>query len=116
MNGYEGLWGYLVLMLVGFLPNDVWRLLGVVVGRGLDEESELLVWVRAVATAVLAGVIANDPVLSAGIAGDRAACRCGWRRSAAASWHSCWCGDRSLPALPAGEAVADRGRLLAGAG
>ena len=59
MSGYEGLWGYLVLVLVGFLPADIWRLLGVIVGRGLDEESELLVWVRSVATAVLAGVIAK---------------------------------------------------------
>jgi hypothetical protein len=59
MNGYEGLWGYLVLILVGFLPADIWRLLGVLIGRGIDEESELLVWVRAVATAVLAGVIAK---------------------------------------------------------
>jgi hypothetical protein len=59
MNGFEGLWGYIVLVLVGFLPADVWRLLGVIVGSGLDEESELLVWVRAVATAVLAGVIAK---------------------------------------------------------
>ena len=59
MSGYEGLWGYLVLVLVGFLPADVWRLLGVILGRGIDEESELLVWVRAVATAVLAGVIAK---------------------------------------------------------
>jgi hypothetical protein len=59
MNGFEGLWGYLVLVLVGFLPADIWRLLGVIVGRGLDEESELLVWVRTVATAVLAGVIAK---------------------------------------------------------
>ena len=25
MSGYEGLWGYLVLVLVGFLPADVWR-------------------------------------------------------------------------------------------
>jgi Branched-chain amino acid transport protein (AzlD) len=59
MNGFEGLWGYLVLVLVGFLPADIWRLLGVIVGGGLDEESELLVWVRSVATAVLAGVIAK---------------------------------------------------------
>ena len=59
MSGYEGLWGYIVLVLVGFLPADIWRLLGVIVGRGLDEESELLVWVRSVVTAVLAGVIAK---------------------------------------------------------
>jgi len=59
MSGYEGLWGYMVLVLVGFLPADIWRLLGVLVGSGVDEESEILVWVRAVATAVLAGVIAK---------------------------------------------------------
>ena len=50
---------YLVLILVGFLPNEVWRILGVLVSRGIDEESELLCWVRAVATGVLAGVIAK---------------------------------------------------------
>ena len=59
MNAFEGLWPYLVLILVGFLPSDLWRMLGIVVARGLDEESELLIWVRAVATAVLAGVIAK---------------------------------------------------------
>jgi hypothetical protein len=59
MSGYDGLWGYLVLLLVGFLPADLWRMLGLLMARGIDEESELLVWVRAVATAVLAGVIAK---------------------------------------------------------
>ncbi|MCC6890748.1 MAG: AzlD domain-containing protein [Hyphomicrobiales bacterium] len=59
MSEYAGLWGYLVLVLVGFLPSDLWRLLGVLIARGIDEESELLVWVRSVATAVLAGVIAK---------------------------------------------------------
>ncbi len=50
---------YLALVLVGFLPNEIWRILGIVIARGLDEGSELLVWVRAVATAVLAGIIAQ---------------------------------------------------------
>ncbi len=50
-------WPYLLLVLAGFLPNEVWRLLGLVLARGLDEDAEILVWVRAVATAVLAGVI-----------------------------------------------------------
>jgi hypothetical protein len=50
---------YLVLILVGFLPTEIWRMLGLVVARGVDEASELLVWVRAVAVAVLAGVIAK---------------------------------------------------------
>jgi hypothetical protein len=63
---------YLALVLVGFLPNEIWRLFGIVVARGLDEGSELLVWVRAVATAVLAGIIAQliltPPGALAGIA------------------------------------------------
>jgi branched-subunit amino acid transport protein len=49
----------LVLLLAGFLPNEVWRMLGLWFGGGVDEGSELLVWVRAVATAILAGVIAQ---------------------------------------------------------
>lgn len=49
----------LVLLLAGFLPNEVWRQLGLWLGGGVDEGSELLVWVRAVATAILAGVIAQ---------------------------------------------------------
>lgn len=50
---------YLALVLIGFLPNEIWRLLGVAFARGLNENAEILVWVRAVATAVLAGVIAQ---------------------------------------------------------
>lgn len=51
------LWPYLVLILVGFLPSEIWRALGAVVSRGLDERSEILVWVRAVATTLLAAVV-----------------------------------------------------------
>jgi hypothetical protein len=50
---------YLALILVGFLPNEIWRWLGVFFARKIDEESEVMVWVRAVATAILAGVIAQ---------------------------------------------------------
>ena len=50
---------YALLVLVGFLPNEIWRVLGLVFAHGIDEESELFVWARAVATAVLAGVIAK---------------------------------------------------------
>lgn len=53
------LWLYTVMILVGFLPNEVWRWMGLVLARGLDERSEIVVWVRAVATAILAGVIAK---------------------------------------------------------
>ena len=57
MNPLAELAPYLVLILVGFLPNEVWRLLGLVLARRLDEGAEVLIWVRAVATAILAGVV-----------------------------------------------------------
>lgn len=50
---------YLALVLVGFLPNEIWRVFGIVIARGLNEDSELMVLVRAVATAILAGIIAQ---------------------------------------------------------
>ena len=60
MSDFIGDWhALLVLVIAGFLPNEVWRMLGFWFGGGVDEGSELLVWVRAVATAILAGVIAQ---------------------------------------------------------
>jgi hypothetical protein len=55
----SALWPYVVLILVGFLPNEIWRWLGFALARGIDEGSEIIVWVRAVATSVLAAVIAK---------------------------------------------------------
>ncbi len=67
MSDFVGDWHALaVLLLAGFLPNEVWRMFGLWLGGGVDEESELLVWVRAVATAILAGVIAQILVLPPG--------------------------------------------------
>jgi hypothetical protein len=59
MNWLADLSPYLVLIAAGFLPNEVWRMLGIVVAHGLDEGSELVIWVRAVATGLLAGVVAK---------------------------------------------------------
>jgi hypothetical protein len=53
------LWPYLVLILAGYLPNEVWRLFGLMMARGLNEDSQIVVWSRAVATALLAGVVAK---------------------------------------------------------
>ena len=58
MSGFIGDWHVLlILLLAGILPNEIWRVFGLLFGRGIDEGSELLVWVRASATAILAGVI-----------------------------------------------------------
>jgi hypothetical protein len=70
MNVLDGLWPYLVLVMVGFLPNEIWRTLGVVVSHGIDEGSELIVWVRAVATAILTGVVAKIIVFAPGALAD----------------------------------------------
>jgi hypothetical protein len=66
MSALSDLTPYLVLIVAGFLPNEVWRMLGIVVARGLDEGSELVVWVRAVATALLAGVVAKIVLFPSG--------------------------------------------------
>jgi branched-subunit amino acid transport protein len=67
MSGFLGDWHALVvLLLAGFLPNEIWRMLGLWLGGGINEESDALVWVRAVATAILAGVIAQILVVPPG--------------------------------------------------
>lgn len=60
------LWPYVLLVLVGFLPNEIWRLLGVLASRGIEEDSELIIWVRSVATAILAGVVIKIVVFAPG--------------------------------------------------
>lgn len=57
---------YLALILVGYLPNEIWRVFGLMLARGLNEDSQIVVWSRAVATAILAGVIAKLIVFSSG--------------------------------------------------
>lgn len=57
---------YVILLLVGFLPNEIWRVLGLVFARGLDEDSRWVLWARAVATAILAGVIAKLVLFAGG--------------------------------------------------
>lgn len=67
LQTFIGDWHALViLVLAGFLPNEVWRMLGLWLGGGIDEEADILVWVRAVATAILAGVIAQILVFPPG--------------------------------------------------
>jgi hypothetical protein len=82
MSEFIGDWHALaVLLIAGVFPNQIWRMLGLWLGSGIDEGSELLVWVRAVATAVLAGVIAQilvqPPGALASVPGLAALCRAG---------------------------------------
>jgi Branched-chain amino acid transport protein (AzlD) len=55
----SGLAPYLLVIMAGYLPTDVWRWLAVIFARRLDEDSEWMIFVRAVANAMVAGVIAR---------------------------------------------------------
>jgi len=54
---HSGLAPYLLIVLAGFLPTDVWRWAAVVAGRKLEEDSDLMTFIRGVANAMVAGVI-----------------------------------------------------------
>ena len=57
-QGWAGDFGpYLFILLAGTLMTDIWRWLGVLAGNRLHDDSEALNWVKAVATALIAGVI-----------------------------------------------------------
>lgn len=59
-------WPYLFILVAGFAATDVWRFLGVYLGGRVREDSDLLVLVRAVATALVAAVIGNLIVYPSG--------------------------------------------------
>ena len=53
-------------VLLGFLANDVWRFLGVMLSARIDEDSALFRWVKMVATALVAGLVAKFIVAPTG--------------------------------------------------
>ena len=56
---FEGSWPYIYIAIAGWLATDLWRWSGVLIGNRIDENSEVLNWVRSVATALVAAVIAK---------------------------------------------------------
>jgi hypothetical protein len=61
-----GLAPYLVLIVFGFLPSEVWRWLSVVLARGLNEGSEIFTYIRTVASVLLIGVVGRLILTPAG--------------------------------------------------
>ena len=55
----SGLWPYLTIVIAGFLPTEVWRWIAVIAVKDLREDSEVLHWVRLVATSLLIAVVAK---------------------------------------------------------
>ncbi len=62
----DGLGGYLTLFLAGYLATEVWRWLGLAVGNRLDLSGAPFQWVRAVATALVSGLVARMVLFPAG--------------------------------------------------
>ncbi|MAS15135.1 MAG: branched-chain amino acid transport [Nitratireductor sp.] len=63
-------WPYLFILLAGWLATDTWRYLGVYLGGKMSDESDILVFVRCIATALVAAVIANLIVFPSGALAD----------------------------------------------
>ena len=77
-------WPYLFILIAGWLATDIWRWIGVLAGNRLRDDSEVLIWVKAVATALVAGVIGklilfpDGPLAAAPIFLRVAAASAGW--------------------------------------
>lgn len=52
-------WPFVFIAVCGFLATDMWRWIGVLTGNKLKDDSAALVLVRAVATALVAAVVAK---------------------------------------------------------
>ncbi|KZL06726.1 hypothetical protein PsAD2_04239 [Pseudovibrio axinellae] len=66
----EWWWPYVMIVVAGFLATECWRWLGVVAAGRLREDSLLFAWVRAVATALIAGIISRLILFPDGVLGD----------------------------------------------
>lgn len=59
-------WPFVYILVAGWLATDSWRFLGVYFGGRISEESDILVLVRAIATALVAAVIGNLIIFPSG--------------------------------------------------
>jgi hypothetical protein len=53
------LWPYFLVIVIGFLPSEFWRVCSAVFSGWIDDRSEVFVWVKLVATALVAAVVAK---------------------------------------------------------
>lgn len=79
-----GWWPYFFILVAGVLATEVWRWLGVLAGGALKEDSQTLVWVKSVATALVAAVVGQLILFPSGELAATpawlriAAATCGW--------------------------------------
>ena len=59
-------WPFVFVLVAGALSNGIWRWIGVAMATRIDETSEIIKWVRAVSTALVAGLVARVVVFPYG--------------------------------------------------
>ncbi|MEM1377413.1 MAG: AzlD domain-containing protein [Pseudomonadota bacterium] len=59
-------WQVAFILIAGWLATDIWRWAGVLLGNRLSDDSDALVLVRCIATALVAAVIAQLIVFPSG--------------------------------------------------
>lgn len=62
----EGIAGYLILLAIATVAHESWRWLGLAIGRNLDPDGEVFKWVRAVSTALVAGLCSRLALFPSG--------------------------------------------------
>ena len=63
---------YLMIFVLGCLPTVIWRFLGVYFAEKISEDSEVLIWVRAVATALIAALVMRIIIAPTGLLAETA--------------------------------------------
>jgi hypothetical protein len=63
-------WAFLYILVAGVVATAVWRLLGFVLSTGLTEDSPVIEWVKAVSTALVAGLVARTLLFPPGALAD----------------------------------------------
>ena len=58
---------YLLIFFLGCLPTVIWRFLGVYFAEKITEDSEVFIWVRAVATALIAALVMHIVIAPTGL-------------------------------------------------
>ena len=108
----QGWWPYLFILIAGTLATEMWRWLGVIAGGALRENSQALIWVKAVATALVAAVVGQLVLFPSG----ELAATPAWLRIAAAAfgWLAFWSARQSvLVGVLAAEALLAAGWMWA---
>lgn len=62
----SGSGGYLTILLIAALAHEPWRWAGLYLGRNVDANSEVFLWVKAVATALVAALVMRLVLFPAG--------------------------------------------------